>query len=75
MSSHPRNVAGEFYVENECCTLCGVPWHAAPELFAYDDSGCWVAKQPANAGERQKMRRVIDTQELDCIHRRGETGG
>lgn len=71
MPAHPRNVAGEFYVENECCTLCGVPWQIAPELFAYDDSGCWVAKQPENADERRQMLAVIDAQELDCIHRRG----
>ena len=73
MDAHPRNVPGEFYVENGCCTLCGVPWHIAPELFRYDDTGCWVARQPANADERSKMLKVIDTQELDCIRSRTGT--
>jgi len=31
--THPRNAPGEFYVEKDCCTLCGVPWTIAPELF------------------------------------------
>ena len=75
MAADPRNVPGEFYVEKGCCLLCGVPWHFAPELFAYDDSGCWVARQPANATERRKMLQVIDTQELDCIQRRGSSHG
>jgi ferredoxin len=71
MPADPRNVRGEFYVEKDCCLLCGVPWHIAPELFGYDDSGCWVTRQPATADERHKMLQVIDTQELDCIRRRG----
>jgi ferredoxin len=66
----PRNAPGDFYVEKDCCTLCGLPWHVAPELFGYDDNGCWVARQPANAEEHGKMLKVIDAQELDCIHQR-----
>ena len=42
----PRNVPGEFCVLRDCCLLCGVPWHYAPELFGYDDNGCWVSRQP-----------------------------
>lgn len=72
MPTHPRNVPGEFWVENDCCTLCGVPWNIAPELFAHDDSGCWVAKQPGNDDERRKMLKVIDSQEFDCIRRRDD---
>jgi hypothetical protein len=70
MPAHPQNAPGEFHVEKDCCTLCGVPWHIAPELFAYDDSGCWVVRQPTNGDERGKMLKVIETQELDCIRRR-----
>jgi 4Fe-4S single cluster domain of Ferredoxin I len=70
MKPHPRNVPGEFYLANGCCTLCGIPWHFAPELFAYDDSGCWVARQPASTDERRKMLKVLDAQELGCIRSR-----
>jgi hypothetical protein len=71
MAPDPWNAPGEFYVEKDCCLLCGVPWHFAPELFGYDDSGCWVARQPANENERDKMLQVIDAQELGCIRSRG----
>ena len=68
----PRNASGEFYVLKDCCLLCSIPWLFAPELFGYDDNGCWVAKQPENADERAKMLRVIAHQELDCIRSRRE---
>lgn len=29
MPALPRNAPGDFYVENDCCLLCGVPWHYA----------------------------------------------
>ena len=67
----PRNVAGPFYVDKDCCLLCGVPWHYAPELFDHDMNGCWVSRQPANDAEERQMLRVIDQQELGCIHRTG----
>ena len=70
-ASHPLNVPGDYYVEKDCCTLCGVPWNLAPELFAYDDTGCWVARQPAGSGEERKMLQVIDAQELGCVRYRG----
>lgn len=66
----PRNVVGEFYVKHGCCTLCGVPWHYAPELFSYDDNGCWVSRQPVEPDERRKMLKVIAMQELGCIRSR-----
>ena len=72
MESDSRNAPGDFCVERDCCTLCGVPWNIAPELFAYDDNGCWVARQPAGSDEEQKMLRVIEAQELNCICYRGD---
>jgi hypothetical protein len=68
----PRNVPGEFYVEKDCCLQCGIPWHFAPDLFGADASnpGCWVARQPENAAERSRMLKVIEMQELGCIHQR-----
>ena len=61
---------GELYVLKGCCTLCGIPWEYARELFGYDDNGCWVSRQPATPTERAKMLKVIACQELDCIHPR-----
>src|SRR2546425_10393107 len=68
---HPRNAVGDFYVERDCCTLCGVPWDVAPDLFSYDDTGCWVARQPASATQETKMLEVFARQDLGCIRYRG----
>ncbi len=39
----PKNVPGDFYVEDGCCTSCGMPTTEAPELFAYAPDGhCYV---------------------------------
>ncbi|HEY0873935.1 MAG TPA: ferredoxin [Vicinamibacterales bacterium] len=66
-----KNVAGDFWVEADCCSLCGVPWHYAPDLFDYDDAGCWVKRQPVTADERERMLTVLQVQELGCIRYRG----
>jgi hypothetical protein len=66
----PRNAPGKFYVLKDCCLLCSIPWEIAPELFGYDDNGCWVKCQPATQAENEKMLKVISFQELDCIRSR-----
>ena len=72
--AHPANAPGEFYVENGCCTLCGVPQVTAPELFsAIDDASdhCYVRRQPANEAELARMLKTIDAAELRCIRYAG----
>jgi hypothetical protein len=71
MPAHPRNAPGDFYVENDCCLLCGVPTHYAPQLFSDDDTGCWVSRQPVTPAEHAQMRVVLETQELGCVQYRG----
>lgn len=62
------NVVGPFYVEDGCCTLCGVPQSMAPALFAEDgQEHCYVRRQPNGEAETDAMLRVIATQELGCI--------
>jgi hypothetical protein len=51
--------------------MCGIPWAIAPDLFGDSDTGCWVSKQPVTADEQNRMLRVLWTQEVDCIHYRG----
>jgi hypothetical protein len=69
---HPRNVPGPYYVENGCCTSCGVPRLLAPDLFgADDDAHCFVMRQPATLAEEDAMLQVLATQELGCIRYRG----
>ena len=68
---YPRNAAGDFYVEDGCCTLCGVPWDVAPDHFAVDDNQCYVKRQPANEGEVQKLIAAMHVSELECIRYKG----
>lgn len=79
---HPSNVQGDFYVEDGCCTMCGVPFGEAPELFgvAVDYPGvapgttydhCFVKQQPSTPEQLDKMISVICCAELACIRYRG----
>lgn len=62
------NVIGPFYVEDGCCTSCGVPQSIAPALFAENEHDhCYVRRQPVGDPETDAMLRVIATQELGCI--------
>jgi len=49
------NVVGPFYVEDGCCTLCGVPESEAPGLFGSDNMQCFVKKQPETSGQLAAM--------------------
>lgn len=74
-----ENVEGDFYVEDNCCTMCGVPELIAPELFGgFDslhqatDNQCFVKKQPINESELRKMINVIESQDIGCIRYCGQ---
>jgi hypothetical protein len=59
------------YVDSECCTNCGVPWHVAPEVFAEGPEVCHVKRQPQGPTELRKVLRVFRYQELGCIRYAG----
>ena len=66
--TYQENVDGDFYVEKDCCLLCGIPELIAPELFEFkEDEYCYVKKQPANSEELQKMIEVVGDSEVNCI--------
>ena len=46
------------YVDSECCTNCGVPWHLAPEVLRRGVDVCYVKRQPEGATELRKVLRV-----------------
>lgn len=64
---HRLNVAGPFYVEDGCCTLCGVPDVEAPELFGTTRDSCFVRRQPETTGEVDRMLSAMITSEVSCI--------
>lgn len=67
-----ENVHGDFYVEDGCCTSCGMPSTVAPELFSYAPDGhCFVSKQPSNAIEVRKMITAFEAQDIGCIRYKG----
>ena len=78
---HPavkENVPGGFYVEEGCCTMCGVPHAEAPALFGgltkngkRTQEQCFVKKQPETGEELNQMINVMATQDLDCIRYSG----
>lgn len=73
-TNHPRhrlNVIGPFYVEDGCCTVCGVPDTLAPELFGGSDDHCYVKRQPQTPAEIDAMLHVMVSQELGCIRYAG----
>jgi hypothetical protein len=75
---YPENVAGDFYVEKDCCTMCDVPMVEAPELFTYaigadgQPDHCFVSRQPADESELKDMLSVIRCAEFRCVRYRGD---
>ena len=66
---HPLNTAGSFYVEDGCCTSCGMLETVAPELFGWsNDQHCFVKKQPQTPPELDNMLEAFIVADLDCIH-------
>ncbi len=67
----PDNLTGAFYVDANCCTLCGVPEEIAPALFRMGDKHCSVIQQPASTEEIGKAIEVMWSAELECFRYRG----
>src|SRR5262245_13975732 len=70
-SIYPKNAPGDFYVAENCCLWCGVPWDEAPEHFEVDDKQCYIKRQPTNEVEVKKMISAMKVQTLDCIRYKG----
>ena len=74
---YPENVDGDFYVKQNCCTMCDVPMVEAPELFTYaigedgEPDHCYVFRQPSNDAEITDMLSVIQGAEFRCVRYRG----
>jgi hypothetical protein len=69
---HPKNVPGDFYVEDGCCTACGIPEGEAPDHFTFADDGqCYVKRQPCTTAETNRMLNAMWASEMKCIRYRG----
>ena len=71
---YPKNVEGDFYVEDGCCTACMAPESYAPNLMGFDESNshCFVAKQPTNQSELYQAIKITWAAELQCIRYGGQ---
>jgi hypothetical protein len=72
-SAEPKSAFGDFYVQDACCTSCGVPQAIAPDLVGWKNENltqCYWLKQPQTADELERTIKIIYTQELGC-HRYG----
>jgi hypothetical protein len=69
---YDRNAPGDFYVEADCCTLCGVPVLEAPELFAEDSEQCYVSCQPQTPAALDRMLHTIRLADQGCIRYAGD---
>lgn len=70
-----KNVSGDFYVEDRCCTACGIPEFHAPEVFTFGEGNfesCYVKKQPINEAETMKVINAMRDAEVDCIWYKGK---
>ena len=69
---HPANVPGDFYVEDGCCTSCGVMHTEGADLLGWAaDDHCHVRKQPETPAELSRMFDAIAVAEMDCIRYKG----
>jgi hypothetical protein len=59
--------SGHFYIQDSCCTGCGVPQSVAPDLVAWtNENQCYWIKQPQTADELDRAVKIFHTQELGC---------
>ena len=76
--SSPSNESGrhegDFYVEPDCCLLCGVPEDIAPEISRTGEQHCLVIRQPCSQDEIDRTIRAMWSSEVDCVRYRGHDG-
>ncbi|MDC7684970.1 hypothetical protein PQU92_16925 [Asticcacaulis sp. BYS171W] len=72
---YPKNVPGDFYVEDGCCMSCGVPESEAGDMFEWDELEtyvhCYVRRQPETPSDTEKMLNVVWNAEVECIRYAG----
>jgi hypothetical protein len=65
----PTGSSADFYVQQGCCTSCGVPQAIAPDLVGWTNEKrpqCYWIKQPQTADELGRAIKIFHTQELGC---------
>ncbi len=73
----PRNVPGDFYVEEGCCMDCGLAEAEAPDLLASlkDVENCYFKKQPATPEELEQAVQAMRVSDMGCHRYGGKEAG
>ena len=73
---HLLNVVGPFYVEDGCCTACGVPQAEAPgfltDLDELAGGHCYVKRQPQTEEQLDAAVQAMVVAEFECIRYGGD---
>lgn len=74
---YPKNVAGDFYVAENCCISCGIWEGRAEHLIRWDEAAsgtpqCYVYRQPQGRADIDALLAVMDIAEVDCFRYAGE---
>ena len=64
---HAANVKGDFYVEENCCTMCGVPFVEAPELFGIGTIRTGTSNATSNDNQVLLPRRTGWSERLNVL--------
>ncbi|MCP9496375.1 MAG: ferredoxin [Pyrinomonadaceae bacterium MAG19_C2-C3] len=64
LKRYPKNVPGDFFVEDGMCISCGAPEDAAPDLMTHDESDelgyhCYFKKQPSTPEELEQAIQAV----------------
>lgn len=61
---HELNAEGDFYVEKDCCILCGAPEVEAIGLMGHSDEGCYFIRQPET---EEEIEQAINAIAVSCV--------
>ncbi len=67
-NSHPDNVAGQYYVDDQCID-CDVCRQTAPDNFGHneDEGYAFVNKQPESPDETELMKEAMESCPVEAI--------
>lgn len=61
---HPLNARGDFYVEENACTLCGAPEVEAGGMMGHSTEGCYFIRQPQT---EEEIEQAINAIAVSCV--------
>jgi len=63
MKAYKKNCKGDFFVEENVCTLCQAPEDLAPNLIMSDNTSCYFYKQPET---EEEVDQALEAMSISC---------